>query len=228
MLLGVALLTNRYTTMDFTISTWFYDAQQHSFPLRETWLWSSVLHEGLKWFAVGIWLALLALFGFVMSKDLPEAGILKPFLIFILLISLISVLAVAGLRSQSAHSCPWSLEMFGGTVQFFRMGDVPPQNAGPGHCMPSGHATVGFMWVAAIFASRRWLTRLSGPITIAVLSLGLLASGVQIVRGAHFFSHVLLTAAVCWAIAWIADRLWHTRKKLRYNDFRPIETHTDG
>lgn len=208
-LLGVALLTNRYTTMDFTISTWFYDAQQHGFPLRETWLWSSVLHEGLKWFAVIVWLALLALLGFIMAKNLPKTPLLKPFLTFSLLISLISVLVVAGFRSQSAHSCPWSLKTFGGSAQFFRIGDAPPPNAGPGRCLPSGHATVGFMWIAAIFASRRWLKPFTGPITIAVLSLGLLTSGVQIVRGAHFFSHVLLTAATCWAIAWIADRLWH-------------------
>lgn len=213
LVVAVAILANRYATIDFTISAWFYDTQQHSFPLRENWLWSAVFHEGLKWLAVGVWLTLLLLLGFIVSKDLPKNRALIPFLAFTLLVSLTSVMVVAGLKSQSMHSCPWSLESFGGSAQFFRIGDAPSKITGPGRCLPSGHATVGFMWIAAIFASRHWLTQFTGPITITVLSLGLIASGAQIVRGAHFFSHVLLTAAVCWAVAWIADRLWQLAKE---------------
>jgi membrane-associated PAP2 superfamily phosphatase len=36
----------------------------------------------------------------------------------------------------------------------------------------------------------------------------LATSLVQVVRGAHFLSHVLIAAAVCWGVAWTMDALW--------------------
>jgi membrane-associated PAP2 superfamily phosphatase len=44
------------------------------------------------------------------------------------------------------------------------------------------------------------------------LVLGVLTGLTQLARGAHFLSHVLLTAWVCFAVAWVCDMAY---KKLR-------------
>ena len=55
----------------------------------------------------------------------------------------------------------------------------------------------------------RILSALAAAALLAGFSLGL----AQQVRGAHFMSHTLWTAWLCWTTAWIGDLL--TSRKLR-------------
>src|SRR5690606_4606321 len=98
-----------------------------------------------------------------------------------------------------------------GTADFFRIGDPLPLHPGSGRCFPSGHASVAFMWIAAVYASRRWLPQYTKQLIAIVLMPALVAGGVQIARSAHFLSHILFSAALCWSIAWTADVLWGIR-----------------
>ena len=78
--------------------------------------------------------------------------------------------------------------------QFFRLFDEVPTHSGPGKCLPSGHAASAFMWLAVLPVLRGAARRRA---LFAVLTLGGLAGVVQVVRGAHFPSHILLAAAAC-------------------------------
>ena len=68
-------------------------------------------------------------------------------------------------------------------------------------CFPAGHASAGYAWMALYFfflATRpqwRWLGLAVGIV------LGLLFGVVQQLRGAHFLSHDLWTAVICWSCA---------------------------
>lgn len=194
----LALWSNRWSDADLTSVAYFYDAATGSFPLRRQWLLSAVLHDGLKWLAVLVWAALLA--GWAVLRVRGVAGELRSRLAFVLLASLLAVVAVNVARAQSAHSCPWYLEAFGGQGQFFRLLDMRPAAPGPGRCLPSGHAATAFMWMALLpvlaGAQRLWV--LAG-----VLLLGGLAGSVQVARGAHFPSHILLSAALCTLVVWV-------------------------
>jgi membrane-associated PAP2 superfamily phosphatase len=123
-------------------------------------------------------------------------------------VALLAALIVSSLRSVSAHSCPWDLSAFGGTAEYFRFFDAMPQNPGPGRCAPSGHAASGFVWLTGYIALRG-VDRKAACYALAFsLLLGILAGLTQLVRGAHFLSHVLLTAWICLAVAWACDRFW--------------------
>lgn len=198
----LALWSNRWTDGDLITAAWFFDAAAGAFPLRRQWLLSAVLHDGLKWLAVLVWLGLLA--GWSVLRLRGAAAELRGRLAFVLVASLLAVIAVNMARAQSAHSCPWYVADFGGSGQFFRLLDPRPEEAGPGKCLPSGHAATAFMWLAllpALTGARRRLT-LAG-----VLLLGGVAGAVQVARGAHFPSHILLSAALCALVVWICASL---------------------
>lgn len=67
------------------------------------------------------------------------------------------------------------------------------------------------MWIAAIYGSARWKPGWLVWLCLMVLPIGLLAGTVQIVRGAHFLSHVILTAAVCWLVPWVLSCTWSSK-----------------
>ncbi|MBL8469823.1 phosphatase PAP2 family protein [Methyloversatilis discipulorum] len=194
----LALWSNRWSDGDLITATWFFDAATGAFPLRRQWLLSSVLHDGLKWLAVVVWVALLA--GWAVLRLRGAAAELRGRLAFVLVASLLAVIAVNLARAQSAHSCPWYVGDFGGRGQYFRLLEMRPTEPGPGKCLPSGHAATAFMWLAllpVLTGARRRLA-LGG-----VLLLGGVAGAVQLARGAHFPSHILLSAALCALVVWI-------------------------
>ena len=198
----LALWSNRWSDGDLITAAWFFDAAAGAFPLRRQWLLSAALHDGLKWRAVLVWLGLLA--GWSVLRLRGAAAELRGRLAFVLVASLLAVIAVNMARAQSAHSCPWYVADFGGSGQFFRLLDPRPEEAGPGKCLPSGHAATAFMWLAllpVLTGARRRLA-LAG-----VLLLGGVAGAVQVARGAHFPSHILLSAALCALVVWICASL---------------------
>ena len=201
------LLAARYTTLDHTLTAVFYNAQAAGFPLRYSVFWNTVMHSGFKYLSILIWLTLFLVW------LLPARWALSPTLRsvvgFTLLVAPLSALAVSLLRSLSAHSCPWELAIYGGDADYFRFLDALPANAGPGRCAPSGHASSGFVWIAGYIAARRSSPAAARLALALTLCLGVLAGLTQVVRGAHFVSHVLLTAWVCYAVAWASERGRH-------------------
>lgn len=212
-LVCTALISNRLSNFDLIASGWFYDAATHRFPLRNEWL-LVLLHEGEKWLAVGTTLGLILIWSFSFrASDNSRVffASVRSFAAFTVAVALLAAGAVALVKGLSAHSCPWHLALFGGTADFFRIGDALPFHPGSGRCLPSGHGSVAFMWIGAVYASSRWLPQYTKRLIMLVVMLGVVAGGVQIVRGAHFLSHILLSAALCWSIAWTADVLWRLR-----------------
>ena len=178
--------------LDFRISALAYSPESRGFPLRDAWLFAVAGHTGIKYLAVGAWCATVAV---AVAVPRWRGTALHAFLGIAL-----AALAVNGLRALSAHSCPWDLVQFGGAAQWFPLfGEVPPV-PGPGHCLPSGHASSGFALFAIYFALRDELPSLARWALALAWLLGLAATFVQVARGAHFASHALWTAWICWAL----------------------------
>ena len=178
--------------LDFRMSALAYSPEARGFPLKDAWLLAVLGHSALKYFAVGVWCALLVVAAAAPRWRLPAlhafAGIA------------LAAFAVAGLRELSAHSCPWDLAQFGGTAQWFPVFGEVPAAPGPGRCLPAAHASTGFALFALYFALRDERPRLARWALAAAWLLGLAAAGVQVARGAHFVSHGLWTAWVAWAL----------------------------
>lgn len=175
----------------------------HGFALREHWLLSAVLHTGARWLSWGLAVALCVAVwwpvGVLRRLDVGRR----------LQLAATTLLAAGGvsvLKGLSATSCPWDLQAFGGVAQY-----VPHwtllHDGGPGHCFPAGHASAGFAFVGGYFCfrdtdraiARRWLA--------ASLATGFVLGAAQQVRGAHFMSHTLWSAWICWAVALAVDTL---------------------
>lgn len=209
LLLGlVCFALNRYTNSDVALSNLFYDAETTRFPLKDNHSLTLLFHDGLRWLTVLIWLGLLIAAILPKCDATARREILK-----ILAISLLAAVIVSMLKSSSVHSCPWDLSMYGGTADYLRLFErtFDTQNTGPGRCFPSGHASTAFMWIVLLYSPLPWLRKQRKSVAVLLLLSGTLAGAVQITKGAHFLSHVLATAWICWAIPLIYYGSEHLR-----------------
>lgn len=214
LLAAFAVWVNRRPQFDLRVSQWFFDTTQGLFPYARHWMWWGVLHEGATWSAALLlgWLGVRWLRTFGRNRHEPNLKSTRAFLLFTLTGATGSVLLALGLRSVSPHSCPTDLQFFGSTADVFSLFEPSPGNPGPGRCLPSGDAAIGFMWIAAIYAARRWRPEIAARITVVVFVAGLAIGAGEIVRGAHLLSHVLLTAALCWMLPWTYAHWWPDKK----------------
>jgi membrane-associated PAP2 superfamily phosphatase len=174
------------------------------FPLRDHWLLSTVLHDGVRRLA---WLLALAVCMSAWWPWGPLARLARGQRVKIAAATLLAAFAVSLLKHESRTSCPWDLAEFGGFARYAShwSGIV---DGGTGRCFPAGHASAGFSFVAGYFglrgvdavAARRWLG--------TALAAGLLLGLAQQWRGAHFMSHTFWTAVICWIVALCVDAAW--------------------
>ncbi len=174
------------------------------FPWRDTWLLSTVLHEGarrLSWLlALGVCLAVWWPVG-------PFARIGQRERLQLAATTLLGALAVSLLKAASHTSCPWDLQQFGGLahhVSHWSLG----RDGGSGHCFPAGHSSSGFTFVGGYFAFRTVRPRLARAWLACALAAGLVLGLAQQWRGAHFMSHTLWAAVVCWGVACLVEAVW--------------------
>lgn len=168
------------------------------FAWREHWLTSSVLHGGSRvvgWLivaalVVGIWRPCGALRRLSRRERVWWVGT-----------TLLCTVAILVLKRISATSCPWSLAEFGGTAHYVPHWVKGVLDGGPGHCFPSGAASTAFAFLPGWFVLRTRAPRAAAWWLAAVVVAGVMLGVVQMVRGAHYPSHTLWTAWLCWALS---------------------------
>ena len=194
---------------DLRVMRWLGSAD--GFAWKEHWLSSKLLHEGGRWLSFAALLALLL----NVWRPLPGARLLpRATRLWWLLATLGSLLLVPYVKSRSLVSCPWDLAEFGGAARHLSHWALAawqgPGDGGAGRCFPSGHASGAFAFVAGWFALRAQSANAARRWLLGVTLLGLLFGATQVLRGAHYPSHVAWTAWLCWtfgAAAWHLSRL---------------------
>jgi membrane-associated PAP2 superfamily phosphatase len=178
------------------------------FPLRESWLLAGLVHEGGRRLA---WALALALCLAVWWPVGPLARLGTSERLQLAVTTLLAALAVSALKLGSQTSCPWELTEFGGLAHYASHWSLRP-DGGAGHCFPAGHASSGFSFVAGYFAFRNTDLAIGRRWLVASLLGGLVMGLAQQWRGAHFMSHTLWSAAVCWGVAWMVNASWPRRR----------------
>lgn len=173
------------------------------FPLRHDWLLETVLHDGarrLGWLLAAV---LVLAVGWPVGplRRLPRSARAQ-----LALSTLLAAAVVSLAKGLSATSCPWDLQGFGGLGQYAPHWSTG-RDGGPGHCFPAGHASTGFAFFSVYFAFREVDPRLARRALLLALAAGSLLGLAQQLRGAHFASHTLWTAWICWTTAWLVDRV---------------------
>ncbi len=179
--------------------------QDTGFALRDNWWMVKVMHEGTR--NLG-WLILLALLGGIWRPWGHLRGLATAERAGVFFSVLCALLSVTLIKGFSQTSCPWDLQLFGGTASYISHWDLLQSDGGGGHCFPAGHASTGFAFMAAYFGLRH--QRAPGAalwLSLALVS-GLVLGISQQMRGAHFMSHTLWTAWLCWTLGWLSHLLF--------------------
>jgi len=112
-----------------------------------------------------------------------------------------SLAGVALLKQLIPMDCPWDLQAFGGTQPFTGLFSAWPAGREANACFPAGHASIGFAWLGLYFFCLQLYPRLALPALLFTALLGVSLGLVQQLRGAHFLSHDIASAAWCWSMA---------------------------
>jgi membrane-associated PAP2 superfamily phosphatase len=218
----LAIIVLQYSGADTWLASQIYELNQ-GWNWRDSWLLENVLHKtGRK--LVGLWLiglllATLISFIFNLFSRAKRLALLYAFCA-----SLLSILLISGIKQITMLPCPWDVEGFGGTQAYLYLHQiVSSREAGP-QCFPAGHASGGYALFSMYFCLKLWRNEQSKPLSLYWLLPALVVGGLfgiaQQLRGAHFISHDVTTALLCWYTSfglWRGFNYWlmPARAKLR-------------
>ena len=126
---------------------------------------------------------------------------------FLLLSLALGPATVAVLKDTTNTHCPYDLQIYGGGAPYVRLLEHAPADAAPGHCFPGGHASGGFALMAFYFVWWRRRPRLAFAALGGGFAYGFGLGFTRLMQGAHFLSHNLWAAVVCWFVIVILYRL---------------------
>jgi len=167
------------------------------FAWRDAWFTTQLVHKGGRLLSFG-------LVAFILLVNLRPAQLLPRLTrrerLGWLLTTLLCLAVVALIKRVSLTSCPWDLAEFGGTAHYISHWALGLSDGGGGHCFPSGHASAAFAFLCGGWALARAYPRLARAWLAAVIVLGIVYGTGQMLRGAHYPSHTMWTAWICWAV----------------------------
>ncbi|NUP97068.1 MAG: phosphatase PAP2 family protein [Planctomycetaceae bacterium] len=200
-LAALLLAVFELTPLDTAIEDRFYDPQSREFPWRHTFLFEDLIHDAGK--IVVIAFGVLVLGAFVASFFRERIASWRRPLAYVFLTLALGPAATSGWKDLSPKHCPWDLAMYGGHAPHTTLLEPVPEGVKRGRCFPCGQASSGFSLMALYFALRHRNRKLARRgLWLGLAYGGTLGFG-RMVQGAHFLSHVLTTALVCWLVAWL-------------------------
>lgn len=199
------------TNLDRALSDLFFNPVSGSFPWRHDVWMESIGHQWAKYPLVLLAAALLA--ALALSWRLPALGQRRRTIVFLLLSLALAPAAVALLKDTTNKHCPYDLHIYGGNAPYVRLLERAPADAAPGRCFPGGHASGGFALMAFYFVWRRRRPRLAFAALAGGFAYGFALGFTRLMQGAHFLSHNLWAAVVCWFVIVVLYRLllWDER-----------------
>ena len=196
LLLLALLLAWDASGLDLPLARLFGDAQ--GFAWRDQPAFVLLAHTLPRWASSALLLALA--FGALRPWGFLRALAPRDRWQLVLAIAL-AMAAITLFKRASSTSCPWDLAEFGGTLAHVSHWLWGMRDGGAGHCFPAGHASAAFAYLAGWFVLRRSVARAVAMRWLAAaLAAGLLLGLAQQVRGAHYMSHTLWTAWICWTV----------------------------
>lgn len=182
---------------DFGTKRWAVDAQD---PLGR-----ALFYTGPKVaFIIPLGIAVLTLaLGPARWRDRLQFGRRDVWVAFL---TMATVPILAGLGKKHTDTfCPSEIRRYGGDVPYVKLCEPYPADDRPerrGHCFPAGHASGGFALLGLVWLRRTRAWKIGG-LALGV-GLGWWMGGYQMLKGAHYLSHTVVTMLV----AWIMVLLW--------------------
>lgn len=193
-----------YPDLDINVSSHFYNAESGFFLKDEFWVLA--IYNGVKIVTAlfGVVAAFFALKTFLKTKSLRPSYYRN--IIFVTLVCLIGPGFVVHniFKDHFGRPRPHQVQEFGGAAHFQKPLVVSSECAQ--NCsFPSGHASVGFMFISLALLYRGFKRN---AITALSIFLGLVVGFGRIVQGGHFLSDVLFAGVVVFLTAYIIEKIY--------------------
>jgi membrane-associated PAP2 superfamily phosphatase len=189
---------------DRALTDAFFDAELGDFPWRHRWLTEVFVHQVGKQIVIAF--GVLLAIGLLASRWKPRLAARRRTMAYLLASLALGPLVTAGWKDLSDKRCPWDLKVYGGFADTDRVLPTDPPKHHRG-CFPCGHASGGYALTSLYFAfrdtDRKWARR---GLWIG-LGYGTVLGIARMAQGAHYASHVVATAVVCWTIALVLYEL---------------------
>ena len=202
-LLALTLAVSELTSLDLWVQDFFFDFEQRRWLVDQAapvpWL---LFYQGPKVVLILFGLSVLTLIAgperwrrtFRLQQHRRELAAVFATL------ALGPVLIGIG-KAKTNLFCPYEIQRYGGDVPYVRVLESFPDGQMPtrrGRCFPAGHASGGFALLAVAGLAR---TRRGQRFGFAIgLSFGLWMGLYQMLKGAHYLSHTLVTALLVWMV----------------------------
>jgi membrane-associated PAP2 superfamily phosphatase len=214
LLIGVIALFE-LTPLDLLIQDQLFDFESSRWIVDDDWLIPrAIFHEFPTILSIAVGLALTHLlmrperWRKLLGRNLPRRR-----QVLCALLTVVTVPAVVAVSKATTNVfCPSEIDRYGGDVCYTRLFEKQPDTLQPerrGQCFPGGHASGPFAMVGLFGLARRRQGKIAA-LTFALI-FGWIAGGYQMLTGAHYISHTLVSMIV----AWIGFLLWRRALRLR-------------
>jgi membrane-associated PAP2 superfamily phosphatase len=187
------------------------------FHINEGWQWrynfwlNDVLHVGGRKALAGM-LSLLVIYTVLSYAFSWWQRQQRAALVYACVASIFAMAVVALLKHVATLPCPWHVLNLGGDQSYVYAHQMFASNLAAQQCFPAGHASGGFALFSFYFAAKLWFYSAHKPRSISrgwllpAIAVGLAFGIAQQLRGAHFLSHDITAAVLCWytcALMWL-------------------------
>lgn len=207
--IGIAACVFEFTPLDLWLQDRFFDAATASWVIDgKSAVLRLLFYSGPKVLLGAVALSLLAAILGPESwrRRVADAGwnASRASLMVALASAALTPVIVGALKGTSGVFCPSELVRYGGTAPYRRpysteICEVPDK----GHCWPAGHASGGFallgLLAMAETSERRRMVIVGAVFTGSAMAL------YQMLKGAHFMSHTLVTAGLAILVAALGE-----------------------
>lgn len=198
-----------YAGLDLKFISPFFDKATMTWPFKDNCFASDVMHLGANKVIQLVGAGLLITF--IMSFFSEKVKKYRKPVGYMLLAALLGPILVSIGKVTTHIYTPWDLMIFGGKEPYIRIFDHVPMGAKVGRAFPAGHASGGFAFLSLYFLFKEHKPEYRFYGLAVGLILGFSFGFAQQVRGAHFFSHDLFSAVICWYAALFVYFLYYKR-----------------
>lgn len=200
-----------YWDLDWQLSNYWFQLQGQQWFFRHYWFTQTLLHDGGHDLALTIYIAILALYVTSFNRKVPWHHF-KSNLAYLSLSLPVATLSVSLIKRLTFVDCPWSISDFGGQQHYLAWWQtLISEHNGVGHCFPAAHASSAYMFFGVYFVARQQWSDKANRVLVAIIGVGISFGLAQQLRGAHFISHDLTSAVVCWLVSLIIWQLWNNK-----------------
>lgn len=197
---------------DFKFSQFLFGLEGGAWNLKDNFVTETLIHVYGKYLALFFYFSIIVILIFSYAKN--RLTYYQRGLVYLLSSTLVATLLISFLKSVTQIDCPWSIADLGGDQAYMHWVNLLFRPHDGGRCFPSGHASAAYAFFSLYFFSYRFFPKKAISILIAVFFVGLIFGIAQQLRGAHFISHDLTTAFLCWNVNLLFYYLFLEEKKL--------------